>query len=168
VEGDSASLAELCALLSTLAGVGIRQSLAMTGSVNQHGQVQAIGGVNEKIEGFFDICRARGLSGEQGVLIPAANIKHLMLRADVVAACSAGTFHIYAMNTVDQAIELLTGVPAGAADAQGELPEGSVNRLVADKLAHFSALRKAFGASGRGVAHADTDSTGSDSPVSVA
>lgn len=168
VEGDSASLAELCALLSTLAGVGIRQSLAMTGSVNQHGQVQAIGGVNEKIEGFFDICRARGLSGEQGVLIPAANVKHLMLRADVVAACSAGAFHIYAMNTVDQAIELLTGVPAGAADVHGELPEGSVNRLVADKLAHFSALRKAFGAGGRGAARGNADSKGGDSPVSGA
>ncbi|HJW04752.1 MAG TPA: ATP-binding protein [Azospira sp.] len=162
VEGDSASLAELCALLSTLAGVGIRQSLAITGSVNQHGQVQAIGGVNEKIEGFFDICRARGLSGEQGVLIPAANVKHLMLRADVVAACSAGDFRIYAMNTVDQAIELLTGVPAGESDVQGTWPEGSINRQVADKLAHFSALRQAFGASGRRGTGDGGDAGGSD------
>ncbi|MBI2277965.1 MAG: hypothetical protein HYU74_11480 [Dechloromonas sp.] len=125
-------------------------------------EIDRIGGVNEKIEGFFDICRALGLSGEQGVLIPAANVKHLMLRAVVVAACSAGNFHIYAMNTVDQAIELLTGVPAGAADAQGELPAGSINRLVADKPAHFSALRKAFGASGQGSPQADAGSKGTE------
>ena len=106
VEGDSASLAELCALLSALSGVPIRQSLAVTGSVNQFGRVQAIGGVNEKIEGFFDICAAKGLSGEQGVVIPAANIVHLMLREDVVAACAEGRFRIWPVADVDEAIEL--------------------------------------------------------------
>lgn len=150
VEGDSASVAELCALLSVLAGVPIKQSLAITGSVNQHGQVQAIGAVNEKIEGFFDICEARGLTGEQGVLIPAANIKHLMLRGDVVAACSAGRFHVYAVETVDQAIELLTGLPAGQVDDQGVLPTNCINYLVASRLARLSSLRKAFSASNRG------------------
>ena len=115
VDGDSASSAELYALLSALAEVPLRQSLAVTGSVNQHGEVQAIGGVNEKIEGFFDICLARGLSGEQGVLIPAANVKHLMLRADVVDAVAAGSFHVYAVAHVDEGIVLLTGLPAGAA-----------------------------------------------------
>ena len=149
VEGDSASLAELCALLSNLAGVPIRQSLAVTGSVNQFGSVQAIGAVNEKVEGFFDICQARGLSGEQGVLIPASNVKHLMLRADVVAACAKGRFSIYPIEDVDQAIELLTGVPAGEANEEGLVPEGTLNYLVAAQLAALSALRQAFSAAGR-------------------
>ena len=144
VEGDSASLAELCALLSNLADAPIRQSLAVTGSVNQFGQVQAIGAVNEKIEGFFDICAARGLSGEQGVLIPAANVKHLMLRRDVVEAAELGRFRIYAVENVDQAIALLTGVPAGDADASGKYPEGSVNQRVAARLAELSEIRKSF------------------------
>ena len=144
VEGDSASLAELCALLSNLANVPIKQSLAITGSVNQFGQAQAIGAVNEKIEGFFDICAARGLSGEQGVLIPAANIKHLMLRRDVVAAAEAGKFHIYAVENVDQAITILTGLPAGEADANGDYPEGSVNRSVAERLAELTRIRESF------------------------
>ncbi|CAB1367834.1 Lon protease family protein [Denitratisoma oestradiolicum] len=149
VEGDSASLAELCALLSALAGAPIRQSLAMTGSVNQHGQVQAIGGVNEKIEGFFDLCAARGLSGDQGVLIPKANIKHLMLREDVVAACAAGRFQIHGVTDVDQAIELLTGIAAGAPDAQGNVPIGSINHAVASQIAELSALRQVYGAPSR-------------------
>ena len=144
VDGDSASLAELCALLSNLADAPIKQSLAITGSVNQLGQAQAIGAVNEKIEGFFDICSARGLSGEQGVLIPAANIKHLMLRRDVVAAAEAGRFHIYAVENVDQAIGLLTGLPAGEANARGVYPEGSVNRKVAARLAELTEIRKSF------------------------
>ncbi len=144
VDGDSASMAELCALLSNLANVPIRQSLAITGSVNQHGQAQAIGGVNEKIEGFFDICKARGLTGEQGVLIPAANIKHLMLRHDVVAAAETGKFSIYAVENVDQAIALLTGLPAGEADAKGNYPQGSVNRKVAERLAELTKIRKSF------------------------
>jgi predicted ATP-dependent protease len=144
VEGDSASLAEVCALLSNLADAPIRQSLAVTGSVNQFGQVQAIGAVNEKIEGFFDICAARGLTGEQGVLIPAANVKHLMLRRDVVEAAELGRFRIYAVENVDQSIALLTGVPAGDADASGKYPEGSVNRRVAARLAELSEIRKSF------------------------
>jgi predicted ATP-dependent protease len=144
VEGDSASLAELCALLSNLANVPIKQSLAITGSVNQFGQAQAIGAVNEKIEGFFDICSARGLSGEQGVLIPQANVKHLMLRHDVVAAAEAGKFHIYALENVDQAISILTGLPAGEADASGIYTEGSVNRKVAARLAELTGIMQSF------------------------
>ncbi len=138
VEGDSASSAELYALLSALAGVPLRQSLAVTGSVNQHGEVQAIGGVNEKIEGFFDICSSRGLTGDQGVLIPAANVKHLMLRHDVVAAVEAGNFAVYPVNHVDEGIELLTGVTAGERDTQGRFAEASINRLVEDRLVQFS------------------------------
>ncbi|MDP5333643.1 MAG: AAA family ATPase, partial [Paracoccaceae bacterium] len=114
VDGDSASSAELYALLSALSGLPIRQGLAVTGSVNQAGQVQAIGGVNEKIEGFFDICAARGLTGDQGVLIPASNVPHLMLRADVVAAVAAGQFHVMPVRTIDEGIAILTGVAAGA------------------------------------------------------
>lgn len=149
VEGDSASLAELCALISALAGVPIRQSLALTGSVNQYGGVQPIGGVNEKIEGFFDICAARGLTGEQGVLIPASNVKHLMLREDVVAACAENKFRIWTVETVDEAIALLTGVSAGEPDEQGIVPEGSINYLVASQLAEMSALRQAYALAGR-------------------
>ena len=144
IEGDSASMAELCALLSNLANAPIMQSLAITGSVNQFGQAQAIGGVNEKIEGFFDICAARGLSGEQGVLIPASNVKHLMLRHDVVAAAEAGKFRIYAVENVDQAISILTGVAAGEADAKGIYTEGSINRRVAERLAELTEIRKTF------------------------
>ncbi|MGC2049173.1 MAG: Lon-insertion domain-containing protein, partial [Gallionella sp.] len=148
VEGDSASLAELCALLSNLANVPIKQSLAITGSVNQFGQAQAIGAVNEKIEGFFDICAARGLNGEQGVLIPAANVKHLMLRRDVVEAAEAGQFKIYAVENVDQAIAILTGLPAGEADASGAYPEGSVNRVVVERLAELTKIRESFAKQG--------------------
>jgi lon-related putative ATP-dependent protease len=135
VEGDSASSAELYALLSALAEAPLKQSLAVTGSVNQHGRVQVIGGVNEKIEGFFDVCRARGLTGEQGVLIPAANVKHLMLRQDLVEAVAAGQFHIYPVETIDQGIEILTGLPAGERDETGNFPEGSINRRVEERLA---------------------------------
>jgi lon-related putative ATP-dependent protease len=138
VEGDSASSAELYALLSALAGVPIKQSLAVTGSVNQLGEVQAIGGVNEKIEGFFDICQSRGLNGEQGVLIPASNVKHLMLRQDVVDAVREGRFAVYPVETVDQGIELLTGLPAGERDDQGVFPEGSLNRQVEETLIRFT------------------------------
>ena len=114
VEGDSASSAELYALLSALADAPLRQDLAVTGSVNQHGDVQAIGGVNEKIEGFFDICAARGLTGTQGVLIPASNVQHLMLREDVVKACADGRFAVYPIATIDEGIALLTGLAGGA------------------------------------------------------
>jgi lon-related putative ATP-dependent protease len=145
VDGDSASSAELYALLSAMARVPLKQSLAVTGSVNQWGQVQAIGGVNEKIEGFFDLCSARGLTGEQGVLIPAANVKHLMLRQDVVDAVATKRFAVYAIATIDDGIEALTGLPAGRPDATGRYPEGSVNRLVADRLAELAEKSKQLG-----------------------
>lgn len=144
VEGDSASSTELYALLSAIAQVPIKQTLAVTGSVNQHGQIQAIGGVNEKIEGFFDICQARGLTGEQGVLIPAANVKHLMLRQDVISAVEEGGFHIYPVETIDQGIEILTGIPAGQRDEEGNYPEGSLNYLVEQRLREFAERRLAF------------------------
>jgi lon-related putative ATP-dependent protease len=152
VEGDSASSAELYALLSALADLPVKQGLAVTGSVNQRGQVQAIGGVNEKIEGFFDICRAQGLTGEQGVLIPASNLKHLMLRHDVVAAVAAGQFQVYAVETIDQGIEFLTGVPAGEPDDTGEFPAGSVNQRVETRLIALAEKRLAFGVPERGSA----------------
>ena len=145
VEGDSASSAELYALLSALAETPIKQSLAVTGSVNQRGEVQAIGGVNEKIEGFFDLCQARGLTGEQGVLIPASNVKHLMLRRDVVEAVEAGKFHVYPVETIDQGIALLTGLEAGERDLEGNFPEGSVNHRVEDRLIALAEKRRAFG-----------------------
>jgi lon-related putative ATP-dependent protease len=145
VEGDSASSAELYALLSVLAEVPLRQDLAVTGSVDQHGRVQAIGGVNEKIEGFFDVCAARGLTGTQGVLIPESNAQHLMLRADVVEACAAGRFAVFPVRTIDQGIQLLTGRAAGERGGDGKYPEGSVNRLVEDRLAAFAKARQAFG-----------------------
>ena len=144
VDGDSASSAELYALLSALSGAPIRQGLAVTGSVNQLGQVQAIGGVNEKIEGFFDVCRAGRLTGDQGVLIPASNTKHLMLREDVVAAAAKGRFHIYAVETIDQGIEILTGVPAGEADADGAYPEGTINHRVEARLAELAEAARRF------------------------
>jgi len=144
VEGDSASLAELAALLSALADLRIDQSLAVTGSVNQFGVVQAVGGINEKIEGFFDICAARGLTGTQGVLIPAANACHLMLRSDVVNAARDGRFRIWAVADVDQAMEILTGHPAGTPDDKGALPEGSVNFRVAAALKRFARMRRDF------------------------
>ena len=144
VEGDSASVGELCALLSALADVPIKQSLAVTGSVNQLGQVQPIGGVNEKIEGFFDVCQARGLTGEQGVLIPASNVKHLMLREDVVKAAEAGQFHIWPIETVDQALSLLTGLPAGQPDADGRYPAGTVNERISERLWELFQLRQKY------------------------
>ena len=144
VEGDSASMAELCALLSVLADAPIRQSLAITGSVNQFGDMQAIGAVNEKIEGFFDICQARGLTGEQGVLIPASNVKHLMLRQEVVSACAAGKFFVYAAHNVDEAIELLTGIPVE-----------TINTKVPAQLAELSAARQSFAAEHHHAGEAD-------------
>jgi lon-related putative ATP-dependent protease len=134
VEGDSASSAELYALLSALSGVPINQSLAVTGSVNQHGLVQAIGGVNEKIEGYFDICRARGLSGDQGVMIPETNTKHLMLRKDVRDAVEAGKFNIYPIEKIDQGIELLTGIPMGEPDDEGKYPADTISGRVQSRL----------------------------------
>lgn len=145
VEGDSASLAELCALLSALGRVPMRQSLAVTGSLNQFGVVQAVGAVNEKIEGFFDACQARGLTGTQGVLVPASNVAHLMLRDDVVAAVAAGRFSIYPVTDVDQAVTLLSGLPAGRADAAGAWEPGSFNHAVANRLEQLSLARQNYG-----------------------
>jgi lon-related putative ATP-dependent protease len=144
IDGDSASLAELCALLSNLADAPVNQSLAVTGSINQLGQVQAIGAVNEKIEGFFDICNARELTGNQGVLIPATNVQHLMLRQDVVEAAAAGKFHIYAVADIDQAIALLTGLAAGEIGANGEYPHGSINGLVAARVTELGKIGQSY------------------------
>ncbi|MEJ2508397.1 MAG: ATP-binding protein [Gammaproteobacteria bacterium] len=160
VDGDSASMAELCALLSVLADVPVRQSFAVTGSVNQLGHVQPIGGVNEKIEGFFDVCKARGLTGEQGVIIPSTNVKHLMLREDVREAAEQGQFAIYAVETVDEAIALLTGLPAGERGEEGKFAEGSVNRRVEDRLLEFSELRQEFGEHDKGKLEVKIDSEG--------
>jgi len=147
VEGDSASVAETCALLSALGQVPLKQSLAVTGSINQHGYVQTIGGVNEKIEGFFDLCRARGLTGEQGVIIPRSNVKHLMLRQDVVEAVENGQFHVYAISTIDQALELLTGMPAGEPDEEGNYPPDTVNGRVQARLKELAERRLRFSGS---------------------
>lgn len=144
VEGDSASAAELCALLSALAGIPISQSLAITGSVNQMGEVQPVGAVNEKIEGFFDICKARGLTGQQGVLIPRRNLRNLMLRQDVVAAVAQGQFRIYAISHIDEAMELLTGLPAGIRTGDGAFEDGSVNGNVEMRLRDFALALQAF------------------------
>ncbi len=138
IDGDSASAAELFALLSALADAPIKQSFAVTGSVDQHGQIQAIGGVNEKIEGFFDACRLTGPGDGQGVIIPASNVKHLMLRHDVVAAAAEGRFAILPIDTVDQGMELLTGIPAGPAGGAGGYPVGSINYRIAARLDAFA------------------------------
>ena len=151
VDGDSASAAELCVLASALSEVPIKQSLAITGSIDQHGSIQAIGGVNEKIEGFFDICSKRGLSGDQGVLIPQTNVKHLMLRGDVIEAVERGQFHVYPVDHVDQCLEILTGMPAGERDDNGEFPEGSVNYGVRERLLGFASQLQAFSKDGNSV-----------------
>ena len=142
VDGDSASSTELYALLSALSDLPLRQDIAVTGSVNQHGVVQAIGGANDKIEGYFDICVARGLTGTQGAMIPASNVQHLMLRADVIAAVAAGKFSIWPIETIDQGIALLTGHPVGERGPDGSYPDGTVNRAVADRLKRFAVSRK--------------------------
>lgn len=153
VDGDSASSAELYALLSALSGVPLDQGLAVTGSVNQTGEVQAIGGVNEKIEGFFDTCSARGLTGTQGVLIPQANVDHLMLREDVVDAVRNGQFRVLPVTRIDEGIALLTGATAGQRDDAGAFPEGSVNALVEARLRGFAEARRDF------LRHPNTDGT---------
>jgi len=145
VDGDSASSTELYALLSALSGLPISQGLAVTGSVNQYGEIQVIGGVNEKIEGFFDVCSKRGLTGKQGVMIPAGNVQHLMLRRDVVDAVRTQKFHIYPVRRIDEGIELLTGVAAGERQPDGRFPEGSVNRRVEDRLIALAEQRRRFG-----------------------
>ena len=150
VDGDSASSTELYALLSALSEIPIRQSLAVTGSVNQHGLIQAIGGVNEKIEGFFDICQERGLTGEQGVLIPASNVKHLMLRADVVDAVRKRNFCVYPIETIAQGIELLTGLRAGVRGPDGRFRNGTVFAAVEKRLTGFAESFRRFGKEGNG------------------
>ena len=148
VEGDSASSTELYALLSSLSDIPLKQNIAVTGSVNQKGEVQPIGGVNQKIEGFFQICCAKGINGDQGVVIPKANLRNLMLRPEVVEAVKEGKFHIYAVSTVDEGIEVLTGVPAGKRGKDGKYPAGTINRKVADTLKEMAdKLKKFYGPS---------------------
>ena len=137
VDGDSASSTEYYCLLSAIANLPIKQNIAVTGSINQFGEIQPIGGANEKIEGFFDVCNHRGLTGNQGVIIPRTNVKDLMLREDVLTAVDEGRFHIWAVDTVDDGIEILTGIPAGKADKNGDYPKGTVNYMVKKSLEHY-------------------------------
>jgi lon-related putative ATP-dependent protease len=148
IEGDSASSTELYALLSSLAGVPLKQGIAVTGSVNQKGDVQAIGGLNEKIEGFFEVCRAKGLDGNQGVLIPESNVRNLMLKEEVVQAVEAGDFHIYPVRTIDEGIEVLTGVKAGKRQKNGKYEAGSINGRVEKRLMTLAEKLRDFGRSG--------------------
>jgi ATP-dependent Lon protease len=145
VDGDSASSTEIYALLSSLAEVPIKQSIAVTGSINQKGEVQAIGGVNYKIEGFYDCCRHKGITGDQGVMIPESNVKDLMLRKDVLEAVKKGKFHVYSVKTIDEGIEILTGMPAGKIKADGTYPKGTINDLVNEKLKSLAEGLKEFG-----------------------
>jgi predicted ATP-dependent protease len=144
VEGDSASSTELYAILSALSGLPIKQSIAVTGSVNQKGEVQAIGGVNEKIEGFFEVCKANGFTGQQGVLIPESNIQNLMLKEEIVDAVRAGKFHIYSANTIDEGIEILTGIKAGERRPDGTFTDGTVNYRVDKQLKDMAEKLKEF------------------------
>ena len=159
VEGDSATAAETCALLSRLAEAPVKQSLAITGSMDQRGEVQAIGGVNQKVEGFFDVCRDRGLTGDQGVIIPASNVQHLMLREDIVEAVKEGRFAVYSVTTVDEALQLLTGVEAGSRREDGTYPPESLNGRVLARLRDFADRLKESGVAGDG-AGADEEQDG--------
>jgi len=145
VDGDSASSTEIYALLSSLSGVPIKQSIAVTGSVNQKGEVQAIGGVNHKIEGFYDCCCHLGQTGQQGVMIPESNVKDLMLRKDVVEAVKKGEFHIYSAKTIDEGIGILTGKEAGELKPDGTYPKGTINFLVNERLKKLAEGLKKFG-----------------------
>jgi len=145
VDGDSASLAEVCAILSAIAGLPIKQGIAMTGSINQKGEVQPIGGVNQKVEGFHDVCKAIGFTGEQGVIVPSLNLKNLMLRNDVVESVKAGRFRVWEARTIEDALEILTGVPGGERGKDGKYPKGSVHQLVEKKLAEMSETLKKAG-----------------------
>jgi lon-related putative ATP-dependent protease len=144
VEGDSASSTELYALLSELSGKPIRQNLAITGSVNQKGEVQAIGGVNEKVEGYYEVCKLIGLTGNQGVVIPQSNVKNLMLKDEVVQAIKDGKFHIYPVKTIDEGIEVLTGIPAGELQPDGTWPEGTINYMVQERLNELAEAVKEY------------------------
>jgi predicted ATP-dependent protease len=148
IDGDSASSTELYALLSSLSDVPLKQGIAVTGSVNQNGLIQPIGGVNQKIEGFFDVCKAQGLTGDQGVMIPVQNVKNLMLRQDVVEAVGQGKFHIYAVSSISEGIEILTGIPAGE-KADGAYPEGTINCMVEQRLKQIAeSLKKSAESAG--------------------
>ena len=144
VDGDSASSTELYAILSALSGLPLRQSVAVTGSVNQRGEVQAIGGVNEKLEGFFEVCKAKGLTGQQGAMIPASNVQNLMLKEGLIEAAKEGKFAIYAARTIDEGIEFLTGVPAGERQPDGSYKEGTVNYLVDRRLKEMAEMAREF------------------------
>jgi predicted ATP-dependent protease len=146
IDGDSASTTELYALLSALSGLPLNQGIAVTGAVNQHGEVQAVGGVTRKIEGFYDLCRERGLTGEQGVMAPTANVKNLMLKEEVVEAVRAGRFHVWRVSHIDEGIELLMDRVAGERAADGTFPEGTVHRLVQDRLREYAEQVRKFGA----------------------
>ena len=149
IDGDSASSTELYAILSSLADMPIKQGIAVTGSVNQKGKIQAIGDVNQKVEGFFEVCREKGLTGKQGVMIPGANTKNLMLKREVIRAVKQKKFHIYQVSSVEEGIEILTGMPAGKADKKGNYPEGTVYGAVQKKLRHYlecsKKIKKEFG-----------------------
>ena len=138
VDGDSASSTELYALLSSLSGIPINQSIAVTGSVNQKGEIQPIGGINEKIEGFYQICKMRGFNGEHGVIMPIQNVRNLHLNDEVIKDVQEGNFHIYAISTIEQGIEILTGVPAGKKGKDGKFPQGTINFLAYEKLKRFA------------------------------
>ena len=140
IDGDSASSTELYCIISSLSELPIRQDLAVTGSVNQRGEIQAIGGVTHKIEGFFDLCKKRGLTGEQGVIIPVSNVKDLVLKDEVIEAVKNGVFHIYPITHINEGIELLMQYPAGEKDNLGKFPKGSVHGKVYDKLKSFAQL----------------------------
>ncbi|MGB2696877.1 MAG: S16 family serine protease, partial [Candidatus Zixiibacteriota bacterium] len=146
VDGDSASSTEVYAILSSLSGLPLRQDIAVTGSVNQNGEIQPIGGVNQKIEGFHEVCKAKGLTGTQGVVIPHQNVEDLMLRTEVVEAVKKGKFHIYSVKTIDEGIEILTGVKAGKRRKNGTFEKDTVNYLVEEKLKELAQKSKEFGA----------------------
>ena len=146
VEGDSASSTELYAILSSLARPPIKQGIAVTGSVNQKGEVQAIGGVNEKIEGFFEVCKAKGLTGEQGVIIPESNVTNLMLKEEVVDAITEGKFHLWAVKSIEEGIEALTGTKAGQRKKDGTFEEDTINYLVDKRLRELSETLMKFAA----------------------
>jgi predicted ATP-dependent protease len=144
VEGDSASSTELYAILSALSGLPIKQYIAVTGSVNQKGEVQAIGGVNEKIEGFFEVCKAKGFTGQQGVMIPESNVQNLMLKEEILEAVKKGEFHIYAVSAIDQGIEILTGIKAGARRKDGTFEKETVNEKVDERLREMAQKLREF------------------------
>jgi predicted ATP-dependent protease len=162
IDGDSASSSELFAVLSALADVGIDQGLAVTGSVNQLGEIQAIGGLGAKVEGFFDLCHARGLTGDQGILIPRANLAHLVLRADVARAVEDGSFHLYAVSSVAQGVEVLTGIPSGERDESGRFPASSVFGRVERRIIEIAERLRVAEGHGHHEVHEASDDSSAD------